>query len=206
MVRSRLTGRVSLGKPPNFKTDAFDPLPPTERQVFRDKFAKALPHMRFEDDEDALDAALAEELLEKLHKAVDRALDLDEVSLDRIPSEDVKRYFDEAHRCYLYGFPVACAVLCRAILASALENLCDPRGTLQKRVPPGDSYFEALVRKASADGLLADDRPEWAIKVRDAGNDSIHNFRRFRECWLNSLDEILLNTRKVLLDLYTRSA
>ena len=149
----------------------------------------------------------ANELVKKLPKIVDRAASLDEIGDEEIDKGlvcgHVKSYWEEAHRCYLYGFHVACAVLCRAILASALENVCDPKGTIQKCIGPEESYFKALVEKARNDGLLTDDRPEWAIRIRDAGNDAIHNFPRFQQRWCGRLDDILLNTRKVALDLYT---
>jgi len=213
--RSKVADRISLSQRPEFKTDALARLSAEQLATFREILAKVLEgklggaeHPRTPPDsdvEDKLDAAFAEELLGKLPKTVDRALRLDKVTLDRLPSEDVKFYFEEAHRCYLYEFHVACAVLCRAILAAALENVCDPRRSLKKRVAPGDSYFKALVEKATRDGLLTDDRPGWAIKIRNAGNDAIHNFPLFKQCWSNKVDEILLNTRKVLLDLYARA-
>lgn len=212
--RSHVAGRATLSKPPSFMTNAFESLSPEQRTVFRDILTKLLEQKSPDDRqqrtvsdsniEDALDAAFAEEVLGKLPKVVDWALHLDEVTIDRVPNEDVKLYFEEAHRCYLYGFHVACAVLCRAILASALENLCDRKRKIRNRVPHGQSYFKALVEKAAGDGLLEDDRPEWAIKIRDAGNDAIHNLLLFRQRWSNKVDEILLNTRKVLLDLYAR--
>jgi hypothetical protein len=78
---------------------------------------------------DELDAHFAHELLRKLPKIVRRASALDELELDdkrQFPRKDVKKYFEEAHRCYLYGFPIACAVLCRAILESSFKEIVDP--------------------------------------------------------------------------------
>lgn len=212
--RRHAAARVTLDKMPSFGTDALEILSREQRAVFFEVLTKVLEEKRGglhprgiskTDVEDALDAAFAEEVLGKLPKIVHRTFTLDELGLDRVPNEDVKRYFGEAHRCYLYGFNIACAVLCRAILASALESVCDPKRIIRRRVAPGKSYFEALVRKASEVGLLMDDRPEWAIKIRDAGNDAIHNFPLFKEHWSKNVDEILLNARKVLLDLYTKS-
>lgn len=212
--RTKVVDRISLGERPEFKTDALAGLSTEQRATFREILAKVLEGKLAgtdrqcmstdSDDEDKLDAAFAEEVLGKLPKIVGRSLCLDEMSLDRVPNEDVKRYFEEAHRCYLYGFHVACAVLCRAILASALESVCDKKGTIKRSLKPKESYFEALVKKSVGDRLLKDDRPQWAIDIRDAGNDAIHEYRRFKQRWPNKLDEILLNTRKVLLDLYVR--
>jgi hypothetical protein len=215
--RVQVVGRASLNKAPAFKTDAVSSLSPEQHRILRETLEQLLRETRATNEqlrnpskpdvEDEQDAALAEEMLGKLPKAVDRIVHLENLGIDRdrIPNEDVKRYFEEAHRCYLYGFHVACAVLCRAILASALESLCDQAGKIQAQTPRGDSYFKRLVEKASTTGLLMDDRPEWAIKIRDAGNDAIHNLPQFKERWRDKLDDILLNTRKVLLDLYTVS-
>jgi hypothetical protein len=210
--RKHVAGRISLSQAPKFKTDALDGLSAEQRHTLHEALvkvsrenqgsAKVSPTDLVPDVHDALDAALTEEMLGKLPKAVDRAVRLEMLSLDLIPDEAVKGYFEEAHRCYLYGFHVACAVLCRAILASALENLCDPRRQLYARTARRDSYFKILVEKARVDGLLTDDRPEWAIRVRDAGNDAVHDFSKFTQRWRGKLDEVLLNTRKVLLDLY----
>lgn len=213
--RRHAAARVTLDKTPSFATDAIEILSPEQRAVFFEMLSKVLEEKRGggehprgfskTDVEDALDAAFAEEVLGKLPKIIHRVLTLEELDLDSILDEDVKRYFAEAHRCYLYGFNIACAVLCRAILASALESICDPKRTILRRVAPGKSYFEALVRKASDDGRLLDDRPEWAIMIRDAGNEAIHNFPLFKQHWSDKVHDILLNARKVLLDLYAKA-
>jgi hypothetical protein len=81
---------------------------------------------------DLLDRKYAKEILGKLSKIVRRASHLEPLELSAKVPEDVRGYFAEAHRCYLYGFPIACAVLCRAILASALEREIDPTGVIKK--------------------------------------------------------------------------
>lgn len=152
----------------------------------------------------------ADELLKKLPKIVERAASLDEIvdeEMDKghVPG-DAKRYWEEAHRCYLFGFHVACAVLCRAILESALKARVDPKGLMEQSLPKGRSYFKALVENAE---LLQDshdsrdDRP-CALDVKDAGDWAIHDMKRFNETYgIERLHEVLANTRKVLLDLYT---
>lgn len=77
---------------------------------------------------DTLDAFYAHELLGKLPKIVSRASALEELDLPRVP-DNVRRYFEEAHHCFLYGFGIACAVLRRVILESALRELIDPDGS-----------------------------------------------------------------------------
>ena len=67
---------------------------------------------------DPLDCHYAAELLQKLEMIVDRAARLGRMPIQAVPSKEVQRYFQEAHDCYLYGFEVACAVLCRQVLES----------------------------------------------------------------------------------------
>jgi hypothetical protein len=156
--------------------------------------------------EDSIDASLTTEILGQLPKAVDRVLALGEMELGKVSREEVRGYFEEAHHCYLYGFNVACAVLCRALLESALEDVCDPMHQIEEQVNRrgirGESYFQTLVSKANSDGLLTDDRPRCAKDVRNAGNDAIHNLTKFNHKWLARMGEILDNTRKILIDLY----
>jgi hypothetical protein len=59
------------------------------------------------------------------------------------------------------------------------------------------------VEKAERLGILADDRPEWAERIRKAGNWAVHDLNRFRQEFPDDkFDEVLLNTRKILEDLY----
>lgn len=151
---------------------------------------------------DLLDRRYAGEVLGKLSKIVRRAFLLEPLDLSAKVPDEVRGYFAEAHRCYLYNFPIACAVLCRAILASALEREIDPTGAINNGMLPKKSYFERLVKEAEGRNILTDDRPEWALKVRDAGNEAVHDLGKFIEHWDGKLNHILLNTRKVLIDLY----
>jgi hypothetical protein len=208
--RSTVARRASLHEPAPFKATS------KQSRLLLEALEKLLgekPIPSSSNVEDAIDAALTEEVLGKLSKMVDRTVRLEDIRLDGVPNKQVKRYFEEAHRCYLYGFSVACAVLCRAILESALDNVCDPEGIVKREVAAGESYFSALVDKAkvkkpSEVWLMKDEGKDGrvrpvAIAVRDAGNDAIHEFQKFEKNWSNKLDSILAYTRLVLLALYT---
>jgi hypothetical protein len=157
---------------------------------------------------DDLDAAFSVELIGKLPKVVDRASLLPNMSLDVRPDMNVKKYFDEAHRCYLYGFPVACAVLCRAIIESSLAEVFDPDRTLRTYLKgQGDvSYIDELAKAAKTRGLLRGTGPDWVIRIRNAGNDAIHEYPKFEREWLgnggSNVGDIIDNMRKILLDIY----
>jgi hypothetical protein len=208
--REVLVRRTTLAEPHPFKPSRQQSLSPAAlkllRELLEQRENKGEPvenkvHQASRQDE--IDAALTEEVLGKLSNAVSRALRLEDMELLPVTPDALKRYFEEANRCYLYGFKIACAVLCRAILEEALKNVCDPDGKIEtaKRLRQDKrSYFDTLVRFATEKGKLGDEA--CALNVKEAGNWAIHNFPKFKKRWESKIDEILVNTRKVLLDLY----
>ncbi len=133
---------------------------------------------------------------------VSSASRLQKLELQRIPKPNVQRYFEEAHRCYLYGFKVACAVLCRAILESALKETVDPNGELGP-TERGESHILKMIRKASFYERLPDPLPEWAEVVKKAGDRAVHDVEAFkREYPATTLEDILFKARKVVESLY----
>lgn len=75
-----------------------------------------------------LDAYYTQEVIGKLDSIVRRASGLQELNPKEIKNQNLVAYFEEAHRCFLYGFPIAGAVLCRAI-ASAI-HLTQPSSSI----------------------------------------------------------------------------
>jgi len=145
---------------------------------------------------DALDRYYAEEVLEKLDGIVSRASALDRMGLEIVPNRRVQFLFDEAHRCYLYGFHLACAVFCRAILEGALKEIADPQGETSQSI-------HDMIAVAMEKSLLTDDRPRCARDVAKAGNKAIHDPEMFhRDYSAERVEEVLTNTRKVLEELY----
>lgn len=161
---------------------------------------------------DLLDRKYAKEVLGKLSKIVRRVSALETLDIQGIPNERTRRYFEEAHRCYIYGFPVACAVLCRAIIESSLQEAIDLRQSLQnpKTVLPGDldahaGKLELLIARAKQLGLLSDDGRDCADDVRNAGNWAVHphSFEKFNQHYgTEGVAQVVANTRKVLQELY----
>lgn len=139
------------------------------------------------------------EILGKLEKVIARACRLQRLDLSRIPRRDARIYFEEAHRCYLYGFSIACAVMCRAILESALKEMIDPNEELRPKKEEKGSHVENMINKSG----LPDPLPEWVIEVRDAGNWAIHNLEVFEKRYPpQQLETILCKARKVVESLY----
>ncbi|MGD1155769.1 MAG: DUF4145 domain-containing protein [Terriglobia bacterium] len=162
---------------------------------------------------DYLDAAYSSELIGKLDEIVERAalLGPHEVDVTQV-QQPICAYFKEVHGCFLYGFPVACAVLCRAILEAALRARYEPQkqGTTwrpSKDLPPEErrkSKILTLLDRALQEGILDGSRVEAGGNVKDAGDEAIHRLEDFRKCWGrdDQLRRLVEDTRKVLEDLY----
>jgi Domain of unknown function (DUF4145) len=150
------------------------------------------PH-RDPDLADHLDMYYAEQMINKLDQIVARATRLDEVHLSELPARRVQLSFEEAHRCYLYGFHAACAVFCRAILETALrEKIHSVHDTLDERIEAAENAK-----------LLTDDRPSCAHEVVRAGNVAIHDPAKFEKHYPEQkVEDILFSTRKILEQLY----
>jgi len=118
----------------------------------------------------ALDAKYADEVLTKLDKIVERASSLEphQVNPESIAKRNLKAYFEEAHRCYLYGFHRACAVLCRAMLESGLRG---------KDPDHEGKPLEDLIQRSELKHALR----YGADEVRKAGNLAAHDAAKFEE-------------------------
>jgi hypothetical protein len=145
---------------------------------------------------DALDRYYSEEILGKLDKIVSRAAALHRVGLEIVPNRRVQFLFEEAHRCYLYGFHLACAVFCRAILEGALKEIADPQSETSQSI-------HDMIAMAVEKRLLTDVRPRCAREVAKAGNKAVHDPEMFhRDYSAEKVEEVLSNTRRVLEELY----
>ncbi len=164
-----------------------------------------------------LDAHYSLQIIGKLDKIVERATSLDphKVDASQIPDPNIRAYFEEAHRCYLYGFNAACAVMCRAILESALKAKFDPDGriewelyrskldphsNIETRSPKEKSLFYVLIEKSRLEKALKD----GAEQVKQGGDFAIHNYTRFQKEYQSQglVEEGLAVTRDVLANLY----
>jgi hypothetical protein len=161
---------------------------------------------------DELDGYYAAEVISKLERIVRLASALDAVEAERPPAPAVGEYFKEVHNCLLYDFPIACAVLCRALLEAGLKERLEPEKKRRHRKPSNqlDAWSRAksdILRRldqAEAKGVLDGSRVEAGEKVKDAGDAAIHRPEEFRKRWNRDDDLSLLvdETRKVLEDLH----
>jgi hypothetical protein len=209
VARTVAIQRTSLANPPAVDSLAadfkklMDELTPETREALGHAFgpiAAGVPvHQGGSEGEDqfeALDRYYAEEIMQKLDGIVSRASALNRVGLEISPNRRVQFLFDEAHRCYLYGFHLACAVFCRGILEGALKEVADPQAQTSQSI-------HDMIGVAVEKHLLTYDRPRCAREVAKAGNRAIHDPGMFdRDYSAEKIQEILIDTRKVLEELY----
>jgi len=211
VARTVAIQRTSLANPPAVDSLAeefsklMDELTPQTREALGQAFVPiatgqdlpipgATPEA--EGELDALDRYYAKEILEKLDGIVSRASALGRMDLEILPNRRVQFLFDEAHRCYLYGFHLACAVFCRAIVEGALKEVVDPDSETNRSI-------HDMIGVAVEKNVLTDDRPRCAREIAKAGNRAIHDPEMFdRDYSAEKVEEILTNTRKVLGELY----
>ena len=149
---------------------------------------------------DSLDSKYAHEVVEKLTKIVGRIAQLDVLPPLTLPNRSVQLAFEEAHRCYLYGFRTACAALCRAAVDSSLREALTTTG--YEGGLGEESTFADLLQLSEAKRLLGD-LHGLADRIRRAGNDAVHNASKFEtEYPPDRAQELLLTTRKIVEYLY----
>lgn len=116
------------------------------------------------------------------------------------PHRSVQVTFEEAHRCYLYGFRIACAALCRATVDFSLREVLRIAGY---RGPLGE--FSDVLQLSEAEMLLGD-LHGLADQIRKAGNDAVHDASKFEADYPpDKVQELLIATRKIIEHLYTNS-
>jgi hypothetical protein len=211
VARTVAIQRTSLASPPAVDSLAadfkklMDELTPETRETLGQAFVpiatgrgSPVPEVapEAEGQLDALDRYYSKEILDRLDGIVSRASMLDRMGLEILPNRRVQFLFDEAHRCYLYGFHLACAVFCRAIVEGALKEVVDPESETNRSI-------HDMIAVAVEKNMLTDERPRCAREVAKAGNRAIHDPEMFdRDFSPEKVEEILANTRKVLGQLY----
>jgi hypothetical protein len=185
-------------------------------QMWRDIFTE-LPTQETSDvlpdaQIDALDQHYAEKIIDKLESVVSRASRLQRLELKGIPKRSVQIYFEEAHRCYLYGFNLACAVMCRAILESALKARYEPEEETtarkpSKELPPNKRKYSPILKwldRAQEEKILDGSRVEAGENIKDAGDWAVHRPDEFEANWGgdDELEQLVDDTRKVVEDLH----
>jgi hypothetical protein len=159
-------------------------------------------------DEDDRDAALAGDAIRYLEDSMARLSTFDDVEIERESVQNAE-YFDEAHRCDLFGLKIASAVLCRAVLEDSLKQTIDPKKIILGKIPKSaggkkKSYMLTMIDEAGAKSRLDRERVKAAKRIKEAGDTAIHSLPEFRAKYAGCMHDIVDDTRKVLIDLFAR--
>jgi hypothetical protein len=138
-------------------------------------------------------------VLDRLESGNDRISKLDLLSII-LPGRltNLQTMFSEAHFNYLLGNRTAVTIICRALLEEALRDKVPGNVTID-----GDKKtLNDRLEEAKLKGLLDDERIHCAREVVKMGNLAAHNSTRLLAYPDLRIEEVLINTRKVLADLY----
>jgi hypothetical protein len=142
-------------------------------------------------------------VLEVLQKIIARVGTLDKLPPLTTPNRSVRLAFEEAHQCYLYGFPRACAALCRTTLEAALREALR---TVREKNITDETDFCKLLGFQSAKNLLGE-LHGFAHEVRIAGNYAVHHADTFEDRYPpDKLQEIVGKARMLIEHLYALPA
>jgi hypothetical protein len=152
---------------------------------------------------DLIDIGIMHLVLGRLESGNDRISRLDPLSIV-LPARlrNLQTIFSEAHFNYLLGNRTAVTIMCRALLEEALKDKAPGNVTV-------DGYTKTLddrLEEAKLGGLLDDERIECARDVIRMGNLAVHDSSKFLRCPDSRIEEVLINTRKILADLYPTEA
>jgi hypothetical protein len=141
-----------------------------------------------------LSLLVAERSFDMTVKGAFRVKDIIDLVIEEHPAADVSAFLERLAGLYLWGFDSECYVLARATLESALkQSMSDEevrsalgRRDVPKRYPDlGDRINAARVRK-----LLTSDDAKIAHKIRQDGNDVVHEFPNANLHFATPLDVI----------------
>ncbi len=144
-----------------------------------------------------LERKYARDLIKLFPKMVNRSdSDLRRLLVASVePSDLVKRYLNEAMRCYVYGQFLASLLVCRAAIEASLED----RLPETERQDIAKDKLKNLIDRAWDKGLLDNCRQEWAHEVRKLANAATHPSRSIGE---DECRRSLQKTRGILEHLY----
>lgn len=140
-----------------------------------------------------LDMYYSHQLLSRLETIVQRGAALTPMKL-LVKNGSIHRLFREAHDAYLYGFDAASIALCRSLLDQALRD----KLAVQQNEQPS---LAKMIRRAEREKLLDRSECDHADKVREAGNDVVHDISKMPSPE-NRVQDVLASTRVVLNKLY----
>jgi uncharacterized protein DUF4145 len=149
---------------------------------------------------DLIDIGIMHLILDRLESGIERISSLDLLSVV-LPKRltHLQTMFSEAHFNYLLGNRTAVAIMCRALLEESLKDKAPGRLTID-----GDTKtLNDRLEEAKITGWLDDARTACAREIVRMGNLAVHDNTKLSTYSDLKIEELLINTRKILADLYS---
>jgi len=148
------------------------------------------------DDTDFLEERLRTEFENKIDNTVERYRKLGFLYLEEKPRSLVIDRLKEAIKCYIQGFYQSCAIMCRAVLETAIkQKIKDEYGTV------GDVSLGILLDKAKSYKVITEEDFKLGWQVKEIGDNTVHKSRR---CSPEKSYEALIKTKNLLNRLYKK--
>lgn len=155
-------------------------------EKLREKDREDRLHKMAEPRKPDLAAYFAWDFVDRLDKVICRAQSFDR--LEYVLSGHLRTLFQEAHRCYLFGYETACVVLCGAILEESIRQ----------RTGKTSSGLGTAIEQAETEGVLTPPHLENARSVMRLRNTAAHGSPRKRGSMESDVRATLINTRTVV--------
>lgn len=155
-------------------------------------------------DDEELDAHFTISALAEIPRIADRWRQLRAVGVNLFPEEKVTGYLRQAGTCYLYGLFDATAILSRALLQFALEEVLSTAGGLSLSGVDRGEYLRRLIDLAGKTRLSDTFRVlpagllHKAHNIREVGNRSAHE----KSCSESAAFVAMRDTAEILSHLY----
>jgi hypothetical protein len=160
-------------------------------QILRDQAAKERQRKIEEPRNPDLAVYFAWDFVNRLDMVVRRAQGFERV--DYVLSGHLHELFQEAHRCYLFGYGTACLVLCGAILEECIRQ----------RTGKTSRGLGDAIELATTDGILTAPYLEKARNVMRIRNTAAHGSPLKHRNIDTEVQAALINTRTVVNALFT---
>ena len=107
-----------------------------------------------------------------------RTVDLLRILVETQPSERARSYLARVSRCYIAGLDPECLIMCRAVLDAAFEDRVSD-SDVKKHVPirrrRRNIPLSDRIAAAQTMGIIDPHLATVARRLKDAGNDALHN-------------------------------
>jgi len=149
------------------------------------------------DDTDILEERLRTQFDNNIDNMVKRYRELRFLIFEEKPPKLIINRLKEAIKCYIQGYYQSCAIMCRAVLETAIKERFKSKLTKIE-----DATLGALLEPARKFKILTNEEIQLAERIKDIGNTAAHDFKK---CTSEESYESLDKTKILLNKLYRKT-